>query len=468
MRGALLRAPVRRLFGNSNAVENGSVPWYLRPEESPALNSPLTTVEIPQLPDNAPGSLLPILEFVGNELGMQNLRIFDLKASNSNEGAADMASYMVLGTGKSPKHIQKATSELNVFIKHNYKQLVATEGILRAGIVAKYNRRLQKKGKKAPAYAQNDFGASPNTWVMTDCKCDGIVVHFMTKERREDLNLEDLWAPEEAPVRASKSPLSDDIFKGVRYFSTARVLAQGAVFDPTVVTFDNYENHFKTLCQQHLTDSNETSIHHLEMHLNSMQRIGFEVTVPLVDLLTRVVTQSSEFHKGLQTANMAFHRRFAKLDGFISKYQPQLTDDGMLQLMPTVLAMGSQFDHPNFSTPSNLKQQLGDPLMYSHNMDALYLEYERITSAYPEQNQFLNITMLTIYANGLNWFKFEQVVQKAIATDDVQVLRVATILMAHLGDPVHCANFRTNYLPLLEETNDIQNHIDNIVRKSYT
>lgn len=452
-----------RLFNGTKFVqEDGQVPWYLRPEESPTLNSPLNKVELPELPHNSPATLQPILEFIGQELGLFDLKVFDLRTSKSNEGAIDLADYMIIGTGKSPKHIQKASSELNFFIKEKYHKLASTEGILRSGIIAKYNRRLQKKGKKAPAYSQNDFGASPNTWVMTDCKSDGIVVHFLTKERRNDLNLEELWSPDDVPKQESRNVESDDIFKGIRYFHTSR----RTQFDELDLTIDNYSTEFNKLCFNHLTNSDETPLFKLHFHLDKMQRSNLQVSLELIKKFMNVIIQSSEFHKGLLTSNSSFSKRFEKFDNLIKKYQPKLDDTSMIDLMPMIFSMGSQFDHPNFSTPSNLKQQLNEPLRYSNNLDSLYEQYQHLTKDLPNENQFLNLTMLTIYANGLNWFKFNQILINALNRNDLQVLRMAAILISHLGSPVECLKFKFDYLPLLEGDEELEAHINSIIKKS--
>lgn len=453
---------LRSLSNTKILREEAQTPWYLRPQESPTLNSPLIKVELPELPIDSPKTLQPILEFIGHELGMFDLKVFDLKNSKSNEGAIDLANYMIIGTGKSPKHIQKATSELNFFIKEKYHKLVSTEGILRSGIIAKYYRRLQKKGKKAPSYSQNDFGASPNTWVMTDCKSDGIVVHFLTTERRNDLNLEELWAPEDTPKAQIKNTESDDIFSGIRYFHSSRVIK----FNEMDLTFENYSQEFNRLCLNHLTDSDETPLVNLHTHLDKMQRINIQVPIELIQKFMNVIIQSSEFHKGLETATSSFTKRFEKFDNLVKKYQPILEDDEMIKLMPMLLSMGSQFDHPNFSTPSNLKQQFHEPIRYSDNLESIYTQMKHLTKNSPNDEQFLDLSMLTIYANGLNWFKFDEIIINALNRNDLQILRMGTVLMAHLGSPAECLKFKFNYLPLVEGDADLETYINSIIKKS--
>ncbi|GME93878.1 unnamed protein product [[Candida] boidinii] len=75
------------------------LPWYMRPEESPTISSPLRQIEIPDLPQNSPQTLKQIIEFTANELGIINLQIFDLRNIQKFEnGSKDIAKFMIIGT----------------------------------------------------------------------------------------------------------------------------------------------------------------------------------------------------------------------------------------------------------------------------------------------------------------------------------------------------------------------------------
>lgn len=460
-----------RPFSITPAFLNEEIPWYMKPEASPKLNSPLNTIsQIPDLPPNSPPALKPIMQFISEELGMQDLALVDLKSSKAskNEGVSDIGDYMILSTGKSPKHIIKASSQLNFFIKNKYHRLAVTEGILRTGIIARYNRRLQRKGKKAPSYAQNDYGASPNTWVMTDC-CDGIVVHFLTKERRTDLNLEELWDEnyQNDSFDQSSSNNDDDIFKGIRHFHTTRKLNQA--FQMDVLTLENYQNELNKICLNHLAGLN--TYKDIINHLDITQMNGLQISVDQIVQCMQTLLQSTSFNKECEQKNSfeIFEFRMNTFDKLISKYKPDISDDDLVsKVMPLTLAMGSQLDHPEFSSPLNLKEKIPEsPIMYSPKLNSLQILFKQKTRPGSAERQLLQITLMSIYANGFNWVEFNKIVNDAINCNDMHIIKLATILVSHLGDRSQCENF-SEIIHLIPNKNGLKDYIENIAQKIST
>ncbi|CDK27248.1 unnamed protein product [Kuraishia capsulata CBS 1993] len=212
-----------------------SRPWYLRSEEPES--AIISGTEMPEIPQDAPARLVQIVEYIAKQLSMENLLIFDVRSDHRDgyQGSQFVGDFMIIGSGKSAKHLHKATEELNNYVKKDLDTIPSYEGLLKSSDLFTARKRYKRKLKKSPAYALNDYGATANSWVMIDTNVDGIYVHFLTQERREELNLEELWAsPEEKHLyqpRANIVSDSDDIFSGIRYFHTSTARYQRSDLD---------------------------------------------------------------------------------------------------------------------------------------------------------------------------------------------------------------------------------------------
>ncbi|ODV94089.1 hypothetical protein PACTADRAFT_34900 [Pachysolen tannophilus NRRL Y-2460] len=186
---------------------------------------------MPELPKDSPDSLLPIVELINNKLGIDDLKIFDLRedTGGAENGNGYLSKIMIVGSGKSEKHLQKATVELMNFIKHdlNFQKIPDVEGFVKNNKMVKKQKKLRKKAKQNSSYHNNDYGVLPNSWIMVDAKIDDISIHFMTPRRRKELNLEMLWCrPEDQHLyeaEAGESSMNDDIFSGIRHYHTLRL-----------------------------------------------------------------------------------------------------------------------------------------------------------------------------------------------------------------------------------------------------
>lgn len=204
-----------------------TTPWYLR-EDIGSSRVKHAEKELPAIPEDAPGSVELFVKLLANDYGMEDILLFDLaKLDATHEYHTDnqLAKYMIICTGKSEKHIYKAASSLRLHVKHEYNILPTMEGMSSMNLKPTARRRMMKRANKRPIATDNDYGRAANSWVMCDTMIDDIFVHMLTKERREDLNLESLWClPEDAwkYERTDKSEAeSDDIFIGIRGYHTA-------------------------------------------------------------------------------------------------------------------------------------------------------------------------------------------------------------------------------------------------------
>lgn len=209
-----------------------SIPWYLRDDSS----SPLVEtakIELPVVPEHAPPTISTFLELISDEYGLEDIHLFDMHAVDpDNEYHADNqpADFIIICTGKSEKHIYKASNELRTYIKHNFNLIPKIEGMISNSKTPAARRRMLRRARKGPLATDNDYGRAANSWVMCDTDVDNICIHILTKERRDELNLESMWCLEEDKEKYMKQePVveeSDDIFIGIRRLHTMTPFAR--------------------------------------------------------------------------------------------------------------------------------------------------------------------------------------------------------------------------------------------------
>lgn len=202
--------------------EDGSIPWYLRDESS----SPLfenNSIELPSIPSESPESLTEFLNLLVKDYGLKDIELFDMKSLEEDHEfhtSNQPADYIIICTGVSEKHIYKAANELRTYIKHNYKIIPGIEGMVSGGKSPAARRRILRRARKGPLATDNDYGKAANSWVMCDTLVDNTFIHILTKERREELNLESLWCKKEDAHKYIKEDSSlvdsDDIFIGIK------------------------------------------------------------------------------------------------------------------------------------------------------------------------------------------------------------------------------------------------------------
>ncbi|GMM34362.1 Atp25 protein [Saccharomycopsis crataegensis] len=210
--------------------KDDDVPWYMREDEDTSFVPKIEKFEMPELPENSPQSLENIVSHMGGTLSLSDLVIMDMTKVDPSEATAapDFSRYMIIGCGKSSKHIMKASIILRKYLKNEMGVLSNIEG-LNYESAKKANKRMKRSVRKRNMSNVNDLyggaGSVPNSWVMIDTDVDGIYIHILTQERREELNLEYLWAPKNEKHKYEKhqrlSTLeNDDIFAGIRYYHT--------------------------------------------------------------------------------------------------------------------------------------------------------------------------------------------------------------------------------------------------------
>lgn len=203
----------------NNAPPSSHVPWYLQ-EEPPATEArPVVGDHIPEIPENSPEMLPVLLEYTYKDLGLDDLKLFDLR-SLEVPAALGANVIMIIGTARSVKHLNVSADRLCRWLRSKYRLSPHADGLLGR---KELKIKLRRKAKRARAAA--------NAGTMIDEKDDGIttgwicvnagvvdkdvvraelsesgfegfgqvdtgtsvVVQIFTEEKRADIDLESLW-----------------------------------------------------------------------------------------------------------------------------------------------------------------------------------------------------------------------------------------------------------------------------------
>ena len=181
------------------------VPWYLRMTQGEAQGQqkPIQSNTQPlTFPDNSPQSLVKIAEFLRDKEGLTEILIFDVRSSDEST-IGKMADFVVVSTARSRKHAESVFSNLNQFVKQEFGRVVYMEGNIDMNHERKAQRRLRRRASlgtsRRNVRSNRDIGRYQldECWLMLDTHVDRIFINILTAERRYELNLEELYAPEE-------------------------------------------------------------------------------------------------------------------------------------------------------------------------------------------------------------------------------------------------------------------------------
>ncbi|KAK9471374.1 uncharacterized protein V1510DRAFT_368016 [Dipodascopsis tothii] len=173
------------------------IPWYLRKVPA-AGDSPFNT-ELPDIPDDAPKELSSVLRYMADDLGLTDIQIFDMRQLKSPTAFGEDA-MMVISSTRGERHLLRAAESLRKFMKESFRAKVKTEGMVAPERIKIRERRIKKKLSKFSgdmAMAEQELRSEQaHTWVLINSGIRGINIHLMTRDRREELDLETLWTSE--------------------------------------------------------------------------------------------------------------------------------------------------------------------------------------------------------------------------------------------------------------------------------
>lgn len=199
-------------------------PWYL--EEEPRRHPTLKTHDFPPLPQLPPGSppiLSGLLEQLANELGLEDLKLLDLRSLNP-PAALGPGLIMLFGTARSERHLHVSGRFLKSWLRTKGINVEA-DGVLTARALKINMRRQRKKAKLLGNAAVSHTGDNglATRWVCMNLGTIGltpqeesaiesndgsltgfgtqqdgggttIVVQMLTESKRKELDLETLWS----------------------------------------------------------------------------------------------------------------------------------------------------------------------------------------------------------------------------------------------------------------------------------
>jgi Domain of unknown function DUF143. len=214
-------------------LTSSHVPWYFQ-DESPATESrPVSGDHIPELPANSPEILPTVLEYTYKDLGLDNLKLYDLRGLEI-PAALGANVIMIIGTARSVKHLNVSADRLCRWLRSKYKLTPYADGLLGRNELKIKLRRKAKRARAASAAGafidEKDDGITTG-WIcvnagvvdknapradLSDLGIEGfgqvdagtsVVVQIFTEEKRADVDLEGLW--EKTFERAEKKRLQD-------------------------------------------------------------------------------------------------------------------------------------------------------------------------------------------------------------------------------------------------------------------
>ncbi|EYE96520.1 uncharacterized protein EURHEDRAFT_411028 [Aspergillus ruber CBS 135680] len=153
---------------NEMPAPSRHVPWYLQEETPIAESQPvLSRDHLPELPEDPPAILPTLLEHTFKDLGLDNLKLFDLRHLETPP-ALGANVIMIIGTARSVKHLNVAADRLCRWLRSTYKLSPYADGLLGRN---ELKIKLRRKARRARIASQS--GA------ITDEKDDGITTGWI-------------------------------------------------------------------------------------------------------------------------------------------------------------------------------------------------------------------------------------------------------------------------------------------------
>lgn len=196
------------------------IPWYLQ-EDTPVSEEPVSSRDhLPNLPENPPKILQPLLEYTFKDLGLDNLKLIDLR--NLQIPAALGANViMLVGTARSVKHLNVSADRLCRWMRGStWKLSPYADGLLGRN---ELKIKLRRKARRARAATQagaileeKDDGITTG-WICVNAgvveedhtqptlqeegiegfgsigRGTRVVVQMFTEEKRAEVDIETLW-----------------------------------------------------------------------------------------------------------------------------------------------------------------------------------------------------------------------------------------------------------------------------------
>ncbi|CEP60938.1 Atp25p LALA0_S02e03092g [Lachancea lanzarotensis] len=202
-----------------NSTSSTTQPWYMNVGREQLQDNSFPQQKI-ELPEDAPESLQILATFLRDELGLTDILIFETKDLKDGQttAVAKFSDFIVLASAKSGKHCYKSFVEVNTLLKQKFKVQPHVEGNVSANELRRRQRRLarhtnlSKSQGSRPAVTRSATQA--DSWYLIDCRVNNIFLNIMSETRRQQLNLEELYAPPEDKHLFRRQQIDSDISVG--------------------------------------------------------------------------------------------------------------------------------------------------------------------------------------------------------------------------------------------------------------
>lgn len=196
------------------------VPWFLE-EEAPQRAPSQHAQKLPDVPEDAPEMIGPMIKYIFEDMGLDDISMFDLRELDP-AAALGPNLIMLFGTARSETHLHVSAGRFVRWLRKNHGVSAKADGLIGPGELKTKLRRLRKKAKlmgtNTAVIPRGDNGISTG-WICVNfginesqsnasasfdesgmisgfgSEEDGVtvVVQCMTEARRDELNLETLW-----------------------------------------------------------------------------------------------------------------------------------------------------------------------------------------------------------------------------------------------------------------------------------
>lgn len=211
------------------------IPWYLQEESSvPAAAEVTSRDQLPELPENPPKILPELLEYVFKDLGLDGLKLIDLRGLET-PAALGANVIMIIGTARSVKHLNVSADRLCRWLRSTHKLSPYADGLLgRNELKIKLRRKTRRAriASRTGAMVDDKDDGITTGWICvnagvvekapakeeTDGEFEGfgprvggtrVVVQLFTEEKRTELDLETLWEGRIMRAQLEKEKNSD-------------------------------------------------------------------------------------------------------------------------------------------------------------------------------------------------------------------------------------------------------------------
>src|SRR5690606_2413854 len=101
---------------------------------------------LPTIPPGSPDILEPVVKYVYEEMGLDDLDLLDLRDFDPPP-ALGQNLIMLFGTARSERHLHVASGRLVRWLRYNYKLEADADGLIGPGELKTKLRRLRRKAK---------------------------------------------------------------------------------------------------------------------------------------------------------------------------------------------------------------------------------------------------------------------------------------------------------------------------------